>query len=124
MLCRHRLDLRGWKLRKGLRWTSGRRLTRVTRAAGEQGVLYATGTENSGASIFVQNNKLVVDYNAFDDHLIVESEIDVPVGSSALGVQVRRTGAKTGTISLSLDGVATEPTELPLFMTMILVKLI
>ena len=91
---------------------------RVTRAAGEQGVLYATGTENSGASIFVQNNKLVVDYNAFDDHLIVESDIDVPVGSSALGVHVRRTGAKTGTISLSVDGVATEPAKLPLFMTM------
>ena len=91
---------------------------RVTRAAGEQGVLYATGTENSGASIFVQNNKLVVDYNAFDDHLIVESDIDVPVGSSALGVHVRRTGVKTGTISLSVDGVATEPAKLPLFMTM------
>jgi arylsulfatase len=61
---------------------------------------------------------LVVDYNAFDDHLIVESDVDVPVGPSELGVHVRRTGGKTGTISLSVDGVANEPAELPLFMTM------
>ena len=81
-------------------------------------MLYATGTENSGVSIFVQNNKLVVDYNAFDDHLIVESDVDVPVGPSELGVHVRRTGGKTGTISLSVDGAANEPAELPLFMTM------
>jgi hypothetical protein len=93
-------------------------IARVTRTASEQGVLYATGTENSGVSIFVQDNKLVVDYNAFDDHLIVESDIDVPAGSSALGVHVRRTGSKLGTIALSVDGVATEPVELPLFMTM------
>ena len=50
------------------------------REAGEAGVLYATGTENSGVSIFVQNDKLVVDYNAFDDHTIVESDVDVPAG--------------------------------------------
>jgi len=91
---------------------------KITRVAGEQGVLYATGTENSGVSIFVQNDKLVVDYNAFDDHLIVESDIDVPIGVSELGVQVRRTGGKAGTIALSIDGVVNEPAELPLFMTM------
>ena len=30
-------------------------------------------------SVFVQNDRLVVDYNAFDDHTIVESDIEVPV---------------------------------------------
>jgi arylsulfatase len=91
---------------------------KITRVAGEQGVLYATGTENSGVSIFEQNDKLVVYYDAFDDHLIVESDVDVPVGVSELGVQVRRTGGKTGTIALTIDGVVSEPAELPLFMTM------
>ena len=46
-----------------------------------------------GVSIFVQDDKLVVDYNAFDDHLIVESDVEVPVGDSELGVHVRRTGS-------------------------------
>ncbi|MDO9176634.1 MAG: sulfatase-like hydrolase/transferase, partial [Actinomycetota bacterium] len=39
---------------------------RVTRSAGDEGVLYATGTENSGFSLFVQHDRLVFDYNAFD----------------------------------------------------------
>ncbi len=52
----------------------------VTRDAGDEGVLFATGTENSGVSVFVQNDRLVVDYNAFDDHTILESTIDVPAG--------------------------------------------
>ena len=59
-----------------------------------------------------------LNYNAFDDHLIVESDLDVPVGSSELGVHIRRTGGKTGTIAVSVDGAAGEPAELPLFMTM------
>ena len=41
---------------------------RVTRESGDDGVLFATGTENSGISVFVQDDRLVVDYNAFDDH--------------------------------------------------------
>ena len=53
---------------------------RITRAAGDDGVLYATGTENSGVSVFVQNDRLVVDYNAFDDHTILESDVAVPDG--------------------------------------------
>ncbi len=53
---------------------------RVTRGPGDEGVLWATGTENSGISVFVQHDRLVVDYNAFDDHTVVESAIPVPVG--------------------------------------------
>ena len=36
-------------------------------------MLWATGTENSGISVFIQDDKLVVDYNVFDDHTVVES---------------------------------------------------
>ncbi len=52
----------------------------VTRRAGDEGVLFATGTENSGLSMFVQNDRLVVDYNAFDDHTILESDVELPAG--------------------------------------------
>ena len=41
-------------------------------------MLWATGTENSGISMFVQDDRLVVDYNAFDDHTVVESGVAVP----------------------------------------------
>lgn len=91
---------------------------RVTREVGEGGVIYATGTENSGLSIFVQNDKLVADYNAFDDHTVLESEIEVPVGGSELVLAIRRTGARTGTMALLVDGTLAGTTDLPLFMSM------
>ncbi len=90
----------------------------VTRAAGDGGVIYATGTENSGLSVFVQNNKLVVDYNAFDDHTVLESEIDLPVGRCDLVVAVRRDGQRTGTITLFVGGTLAGSVDLPLFMSM------
>ena len=90
----------------------------VTRAAGDEGVLYATGTENSGVSFFVQGDRLVFDYNAFDAHTIVESDIAVPVGRSDLTVRVRRTGGRIGTASIEIDGTECGTADLPLFMLM------
>ena len=80
----------------------------VTRATGDEGVLYATGTENSGVSFFVQGDRLVFDYNAFDAHTIVESDIAVPVGRSDLTVRVRRTGGRIGTASIEKSEVLAE----------------
>jgi arylsulfatase len=90
----------------------------VHRAAGDQGVLYATGTENSGFSVFVQDDRLVFDYNAFDAHTIIESSLAVPAGTSRLAVKVRRTSARTGTASVEIDGTPCGDAELPLFMLM------
>jgi len=91
---------------------------RVTREAGQGGVIYAAGTENSGLSVFLQNDKLVVDYNAFDDHTILKSEIDVPAGSSELVLAIRRTGRRTGTMAVLVDGTLAGSIDLPLFMSM------
>ena len=91
----------------------------VTRAAGDEGVIYATGTENSGISVFVQGDWLIVDYNAFDDHTVVESSIPVPVGESELGVRIRRTGPSTGRIEILVDGTPCGSADLPFFMRMI-----
>jgi arylsulfatase len=91
---------------------------RVTREAGDDGVLYATGTENSGFSFFVQHERLVLDYNAFDDHTVVESAVAVPAGSVELTVKVRRTSGRTGTAELEIDGEPVGHVDLPLFMLM------
>ena len=92
---------------------------RVTRRSGEGGVLYATGTENSGISVFVQNDRLVVDYNAFDEHSILESDIALPDGDSTLTARFRRSDGRAGAISLEIDGAAAGNIELPLYMRMI-----
>ncbi len=90
----------------------------VSREAGDDGVLFATGTENSGVSVFVQNGRLVVDYNAFDDHTILESDIEVPVGQSTLVARFRRGDAMAGSMSLQVDGEPAGSVDLPLFMRM------
>ena len=90
----------------------------ITREAGDEGVLFATGTQNSGISIFVQNDRLVVDYNAFDDHTILESDIEVPAGESTLVAQFRRGGGSVGSMAVSVDGTPAGSAELALFMRM------
>jgi len=88
---------------------------RVTRAADDDGVLIATGNQNAGCSVFVQNGRLVVDYNAFDDHTIIESDIEVPAGDCTLAVHLEREGA-TGWVELSIDGQACGRETIPLYL--------
>ncbi len=64
----------------------------IDRPAGAGGVLFASGTENAGVSLFVQDDRLVFDYNCFGDHHVTESDRPVPVGPSVVGVRFRRTG--------------------------------
>ena len=84
-----------------------------------EGVLWAQGTMNSGISIFVQNNRLVVDYNAFDDHTIIESEIEIPEGDSTLTAVFRRGEGRVGSCQLKVNGISSGQAELPLYMRMI-----
>ncbi len=92
---------------------------RIRRGDGDEGVLFATGTENSGIAVFVQNDKLVVDYNAFDDHVVLESDPDVPTGDVVLTVQIRRSDGMAGSMAVMIDGEPAGTAELPLFMRMI-----
>jgi arylsulfatase A-like enzyme len=90
----------------------------IDRPAGAGGVLYATGTENSGVSVFVRDNRLTLDYNCFGDHHLVTSDIDVPVGASVVGVRFRRTG-KNGHATLVIDGAECGTVDIPFVMRMI-----
>ncbi len=90
----------------------------VERPAGAGGVLFATGTENSGLSLFVQGDRLVFDYNCFADHHIVESSVEVPVGRSVVGVRFRREGAG-GSAELFVDGVPCGALTVPFAMHII-----
>ena len=90
----------------------------ITLAAGDEGVLFATGTQNSGISMFVQDRKLVLDYNAFSDHTIVESG-ELPLGDVELTVRLRRGEAMRGTVEIAVNGEVAGTAELGLFMRMI-----
>lgn len=90
----------------------------MTSTGDDEGVLFATGNENSGLSVFVQGRRLVLDYNAFGDHTILESDAEVPVGQSELTVRLRRGDGFAGTAGLAVDGGDSGSTDLPLFMRM------
>ena len=87
----------------------------VVRQARQNGVLYASGTENSGISFFVDSERLVFDYNIFGDHHVVESSIPVPVGESTLTVRFRREG-KAGRATILIDDQAVGEMEVPFAM--------
>ena len=76
----------------------------LDRPAGAQGVLFATGTENSGLSLFVQDDRLVFDHNWFGEHSVVESDRPVPTGECVVGVRFQRLGGGRGEATLLLDG--------------------
>jgi arylsulfatase len=90
----------------------------IDRPASAGGVLYATGTENSGISVFVQDDRLVFDYNCFNDHHVLESSIPVPVGPSVVGVHFRREGAG-GSAEVLVDGVPCGDMAIPFAMHII-----
>ncbi|MEM9135404.1 MAG: arylsulfatase [Actinomycetota bacterium] len=94
-------------------------VARVTTSPGDEGVLWATGTENSGCSVFVQDGRLVVDYNAFNDHTIVESTIEVPPGDSTLRVHLERDSRTTGWAEVSIDGEPCGRGAIPFYMRMV-----
>lgn len=89
---------------------------RVTHRPGDEGVLFASGTENAGLSVFVQGGRLVLDYNAFGDHTVLESGVEVPEGDVVVGVRLRRGDGFHGTASVHVGGAGAGEVDLPLFM--------
>lgn len=88
----------------------------VERAAGAGGVLYAAGTENSGLSLFVREDRLHFDYNCFGDHHVVSSG-ELPVGPLELGVRFRRhRGGQGATATLLVGGDAVASMDVPFAM--------
>lgn len=90
----------------------------ITHRRAAEGVLFASGTENSGLSVFVQAGRLVLDYNAFGDHTIVESDVTIPEGDVEVGVRLRRLDGFAGNATLVVAGAEAGRADLALFMRM------
>jgi hypothetical protein len=88
---------------------------RVERKRDRGGVILAMGTENAGVALFVQDNRLVFDYNIFMDHHILESTEEVPNGPSVLGARFRRT-KRDADVTLTIDGRDVGSLHLPFVM--------
>jgi arylsulfatase A-like enzyme len=88
---------------------------RVDRARDRGGVILAMGTENAGVALFVQDNRLVFDYNIFMEHHVLESTEEIPDGASVLGARFRR-GRRDADVTLTIDGRDVGSLHLPFVM--------
>ncbi len=68
-----------------------------------EGVLVAVGTVNNGLSIYVQDDLLVYDHNAFTTHTVIRSTRPVPEGPVTLGVEQQRVSRGPSRIRLWID---------------------
>ena len=91
---------------------------RIDRRAGDDGVLLATGNENAGLSLFVKDDRLVFDYNAFGDHCVLRSESTLAPGPSVVGVRFRR-GVNDADVTLVVNGADAGTAHLALLMRII-----
>ena len=93
----------------------GGRSWQLTARVGDvaDGVIFAVGTENSGIAVFVKDGLLVLDYNAFDAHTVVRSEVSIPDDAGELGVEFLRVAGRKGLARLSIDGVPAGGGEIP-----------
>ena len=73
------------------------------------------GTENAGVALFVQDNRLVFDYNIFMEHHVLESTEEVPEGTSVLGARFRR-ARRDADVTLTIDGRDAGSLHLPFVM--------
>ena len=99
----------------GRSWDLDATINRPPRA---NGVLYATGTENSGLSVFIKDDHLVFDYNLFMEHHVLRSSVAVPTGDSVVGVRFRRRDTD-GVVTLVIDDKECGSMELPFVMRII-----
>lgn len=69
-----------------------------------EGVLVAMGDNIGGYTLYIQNNKLVYEYNKFDVLSRIVSNIDVPVGKSLIKFDLDRKNVGLGIGTLYIDG--------------------
>ena len=79
-------------------------------SGGEEGVLMAYGRRAAGFSLFVQENRLVFDYNLAGRHTIVSSEEELPPGAHELACALEFDGTEAR-LALLVDGreIAAQP---------------
>ena len=91
---------------------------RLQRPRASHGVIMATGNENAGLTLFIQDDRLVFDYNIFGDHHVLESISDVPTGEVVVSVRFRR-GANDADVTLLIDGAPVGTMHVPVLMRFI-----
>jgi arylsulfatase len=81
--------------------------------AGADGALINRGTINSGFALYLKDDRLVFDYNAFHDHTRIALEGPLAPGQHLVSVRVTRTPEREGEVTLSVDGATLAKGNIP-----------
>lgn len=82
-------------------------------AQGAEGVLVAQGDWCGGYALYVQDGRLVHDYNFVNHHFVVRSDRVLTPGRHELTYEMRKTGSYAGEGTLYIDGVACGTVNVP-----------
>ena len=87
--------------------------TTIDLDGGEEGVIVAVGGMTGGFSMFIQNDRLVFDYNFLDGvHYVMESP-PLPTGETELRFNFTRSGDFAGTGELFVNGEKVGEVDMP-----------
>ena len=84
----------------------------IDRADGDDGTLLGCGDVSSGFSLFIQEGRLVWDYNMAWEHYVAVSEQPLPAGPQTVTAAFERTGSYTGTGRLLVNGAEVASVEM------------
>ncbi|WP_138416333.1 arylsulfatase [Aquibacillus sediminis] len=70
----------------------------------DEGVLVALGGYQSGYTFYIDDNRLVYEYNMGNAIYRVESDVEVPVGEATVAMEFQKTGDYQGNATLSING--------------------
>ena len=79
----------------------------------EEGVLFASGSMAGGVSLYVQDNRLCLDYNSKETITSGRTDSDLPVGRSTLSATVTTTTRPAGFVTLFVDGRTAGRVDIP-----------
>ena len=71
---------------------------------GGDGALVARGNANSGFALYVKDDRLCFDYNAFHEHTLVRASRTLAPGRRSLQVRVTRSEDRGAAVTLACDG--------------------
>jgi arylsulfatase len=97
-------------------WIMSAKINRTSE--NDEGVLLATGTQNSGLSWYIKDNHVVFDYNYFADHHVIRSDRPLPTGDFTTEIKYVKK-KKESTITLSIDGQEAGKTTMPFILNIL-----
>lgn len=100
---------------RGKNWTMTAHVERATKQA--EGVLAAYGSYRSGYVFYVQNNRLVFEYNFVGNFTRIESTEELPTGAAQLRLEFQRNGAVALFVNDKPVGTGTIPRQLPFLLS-------